>query len=110
MSASTDVPVTITPGAEARIAELGLHKDYEHMIAFTREVTPGLKAIEVTVNECYDTRDETGIAIEAYSDQLFELGERTTREKLDRRIVETFPPQVLEHFLLLFSPWNANAR
>jgi hypothetical protein len=110
MSASTDVPVTITPGAEARIAELGMRKEFEQMIAFASEITPGLKVIEVSVNECYDTRDETGISIEAISDKLFQPEERTNREKIVRRIVDTFPPQVLEHFLLLFSPWNANAR
>ena len=109
MNASTDVPVTITPEAEARIAELGMRKELEQMIAHVREVVPGLAAIEVTIAECYDTRDETGVSIEAYSDRVFESGS-TTSWDLTGWAVETFPPQVLEHLCILFSPGRPNAR
>jgi hypothetical protein len=109
MSASTDVPVTITPGAEARIAELGMRKELEQMIAHVREVTPGLQAIEVTVAECYDSRDVPGVSIDAYSDRVYEPDDTTDRDTI-RWEVETFPPQVLEHLGILFHPWNADAR
>lgn len=109
MNASTDAPLTITPEAAARIAELGMQKELEQMIAYVREMVPGLNAIEVTIEECYDTRDETGVRIEAYSDQVFEP-EDNTSAKLDEWVVETFPPQVLEHLCLLLSPGSPHAR
>lgn len=109
MNASTDVSVTTSPEAEARIAELGMHKELEQMIAYVREVVPGLAAIEVKIEECYDTRDETGIRVEAYSNQVFEPGDNTSA-KLDRWVIATFPPQVLEHVCILFSPGRPYAR
>jgi hypothetical protein len=109
MNTSTDVPVTITAEAEARIRELGMSKELEQMIAHVRETVPGLTDIEVTIAECYDTREETGISIEAYSDRVFESGS-TTSWDITRWAVETFPPQVLEHLCILFSPGRPNAR
>jgi hypothetical protein len=72
MNASTDAPLTITPEAAARVAELGMQKELEQMIAYVREKVPGLNAIEVAIEECYESRDETGVRIEAYSDRAFE--------------------------------------
>lgn len=109
MSASTDVPVTITAEAEARLAELGMYKEVEQMIAYVRDVVPDLAAIEVKIEECYDTREETGIRIEAYSDQVFEPGNTTSWDSIGWA-VKTFPPQVLEHLCILFSPGRPYAR
>lgn len=109
MNTSMDVPVTITPDAEARIAELGMRKEMEQMIAYLRRVTPGLTAIEVEIAECYDTRDETGVSIIARSDRVFEPGDTTSWDSIGWA-VETFPPQVLEHLCILFSPGRPDAR
>jgi hypothetical protein len=109
MKTSTDVPVTITPEAQARTAELGLQKEAEQMIAYLIKAVPGLEAIKVTIAECYDTRDETGISITAYSDQVFEPGETTSWDS-STWAVATFPPQVLEHLCILFSPGKLDAR
>lgn len=109
MNASTDVPATITPEAEARIAELGMRKELEQMIAYVRAVVPGLTAIEVTIAERYDTGGEPGINIEAYSDRVFEPGNTVSWDSI-RWEVETFPPQVLEHLCILFSTGRPNAR
>jgi len=109
MSASTDIPLTITPEAAARIAELGMRKEFEQMIEHTRQVVPDLAAIEVTIAECYDTRDEPGVSIEAYSDQVFEPGDNTS-EKVSRWAVNNFRPQVLEHLCILFNPGEPYGR
>lgn len=109
MNTATDIPVTITSEAEARITELGMRKELEQMIAHVRKTVPGLAAIEVRIEECYDTRDETGVSIEAYSDRVFQPGESVSDE-IDRWVINTFPPQVLEHLCILFSPGRPNAR
>ncbi|HEY7158138.1 MAG TPA: hypothetical protein VH575_29570 [Gemmataceae bacterium] len=102
MNASTDVPLTITPEAAARIAELGVQKEFEQMIAYVREMVPELTAIEVVRELPYDT-DWEPISITAYSDQVFATGDNTSA-KLAKWRTETFPPQVLEHLVLLLSP------
>jgi len=109
MNASTDVPAIITPEAEARLAELGMRKEMEQMVAYLRETVPGLTAIGVEIAECYDSREETGVSVIAYSDRIFEPGESVS-DKVDSWAVEKFPPQVLEHLGILFSPGNPNAR
>jgi hypothetical protein len=107
MNTSTDLPFTITPEAQARIAELGLQKAFEQMIAHVREVVPGLAAIEVVRELPYDT-DWEPVSITAYSDRAFEPGENASRN-LSQWAVETFPPQVLEHLIILLSPWSPHA-
>lgn len=109
MNASTEVPVVITPEAEARLAELGMRPQAEQMIAYLRQVVPGLMALGVELEECYDTRDETGVSITAYSDRVFEP-EDTTSWNSTRWAIETFPPQVLEHLCILFSPGRPDVR
>jgi hypothetical protein len=110
MSASTEVPLTVTPEAAARTAELGMQRELEQMIEHVRQVVPGLAAIEVTIAECYDSRDEPGVGIVAYSDEAFEPEGAATRHKLDEWVVDTFPPQVLEHLCIHFSPGRPYAR
>ena len=109
MNASTDVPVSITPQADARLAELGMHKEAEQMIAYVRSVVPDLTGIDVEVAECYDTRDETGVSIIAHSDRVFDSGDTISWDSI-HWAVTTFPPQVLEHLCILFSPGTPDAR
>jgi len=65
MSATTTVPVTITPEAAARLAELGLQAQLEQMVEHTRQTVPDLVCIELTYREPYDTGITPGICIEA---------------------------------------------
>ena len=108
MNASTDVPLTITPEAETRIAELGMRKELEQMIAHVREVVPELAAIEIVRELPHDT-DSESVSITAYSDQAFAPGKRTSWD-LTCWAVDTFPPQVLEHLCILLSPGRPHAR
>src|SRR5579884_1244979 len=108
MNTTSDVSMTITPEAEARIAELGMNNEFEQMIAHVRAVVHDLAAIEVVRELPYDT-DWEPVSITAYSDLAFTPG-NTTSAKLDEWVVNTFPPQVLEHLLILLSPGRPNAR
>jgi hypothetical protein len=108
VNASTDVPVTITPEAEARITALGFQREFEQMIAHLRESVPELAAIEVVRELPYDT-DWEPVSITAYSDRAFAAGENTSAQ-LDEWVVKTFPPQVLEHLVILLSPGKPHAR
>jgi hypothetical protein len=100
MNASTDVPVTITAEAEARLAELGMREEAEQMIAHVREVVPDLAAVEVEIAEPYDTGSACGVNILVYSDRRY-VPEDTTSWDFGVWQVRTFPPQVCEHLRVL---------
>jgi hypothetical protein len=59
MNASTDIPLTITSEAAARVAELGKRAALEEMIAFLRCMRPALAAIRVELEPAYDSDEET---------------------------------------------------
>lgn len=64
MNASTDVPVTITPEAEAHIVEIGKQMTLEKIIAFLRRMPPALSGIRVELEPAYDS-DEPTILVKA---------------------------------------------
>jgi hypothetical protein len=94
---TTTVPVTITPEATARLAELGMLAELEQMLEHTRQVVPGLRKIEVNINLPYETHTDIGIGIEAYSTLAYVPGDRTHWDWGAWK-VRAFPPEVCEHF------------
>jgi hypothetical protein len=102
MTTSTKViPVTVTPEAAARIAELGFQTQVQQMIDHARNHLPDVVRIEVVLNERYDMGGEPGVAVEAYGTRLFDANDRTDPE-LVQWGVTTFPSEVLEHLLLTY--------
>jgi hypothetical protein len=102
MAVPTTIPVTITPEAAARAAELGIQADIERIIEHARNTVPGLRSLEVSIRECYDSYEETGILIHGGRDVSYRPDDPTERQ-WDKWVISTFPPQVLEHFTVLFS-------
>lgn len=101
MSATT-IPVTITPEAAARVAELGLRHELEQMLEYLSREVPGVLSVEVQLAPPYDTGDEPTILLEVLLDRpLADLGAQ--RQIRDWKI-RTFPPQVRRHFTTLTVP------
>jgi hypothetical protein len=94
------VPVSVTPEAAARVAELGMQDQFEAMLDHARGTVPGLRRIEVTLAPRYETGDEPGVSIEAFTAGPFAPGDRTTWN-WNAWMIDTFPPSVCEHFALL---------
>jgi hypothetical protein len=108
MTTSTkSIPVTVTPEAAARIAELGFQTQIEQMIEHARHL-PDVVRIEVVLNERYDMGGEPGVAIEAYSTRPFDPSD-TLRADVGRWAVNTFPSEVLEHLLLNYNRGTPHA-
>src|SRR5260370_38021687 len=102
MTTSTKtIPVTVTPEAAARIAELGFQTQVEQMIEHARHL-PDVVCIEVVLNDRYDMGGDPGVAVEAYGTRPFDPNE-TTRADLTRWLVKTFPSEVLEHLHLSYN-------
>src|SRR5438477_11634940 len=98
------IPVTVTPEATARIAELGFQTQIEQMIEHARHL-PDVVRIEVVLNERYDMGGEPGVAVEAYGTRPFDPNDTLT-EDLGRWQVNAFPPEVMEHLHVSYH-WGA---
>jgi hypothetical protein len=103
MNPTGTLPITITPEAAARIAELGMQAELDQMVEQARRVVPQLTRIWVELAERYDTGGEPGVTICA--------GTRLGGEEvgpldwdLTRWYVNAFPPQVREHLLISLYP------
>jgi hypothetical protein len=105
----TTVPVTITPEAAARVAELGMQRELDLMLEHTKPSVPGLRRITLNIEPCYDTREEEGITIDADMDDPHLAYDPTERE-WGRWMISTFPPEVCEHFALMTHYWAPDER
>jgi len=99
MSTAT-VPITISPEAAARVAELGMKAELERMLEHTRQTVPGLRAIDVQLALPYDTGDATSILIESTMDDPH-LEYDPTDTDWGKWQVRTFPPEVCRHFVMM---------
>jgi hypothetical protein len=109
MTTSTaTVPVTVTPEAAARIAELGFQTQIEQMIEYARGHLPDVVRIEVVLNERYDMGGEPGVTVEAYGTRPFVPGE-TISWDLIGWAVDTFPSEILEHLHVSYLRGGAHA-
>lgn len=97
---TTTIPVTVTPEATARVAELSMQAELERMLEYTRQTVPGLRAIEVREALPYDTGDETTIVIDAIRDNP-QLPDDPTQRHWGAWQCDTFPPEVCHYFVLL---------
>jgi hypothetical protein len=101
MASVSHVPVTISPEAAARIAELGLRNAVGRMVDYAVQHLPELDRIEVTLYDRYELCDEPGLAIDAYSHGRFDPAGKTDQD-LDRWMVAEFPPKTLQHVILSY--------
>jgi hypothetical protein len=100
MATPTTIPVTVTPEAAARVAELGMQRELDEMVQHTLETIPGLQSIKVVLELPYDTGEEDRITIEAAVDRktpgLYEADEQWGRWAINR-----YPSRVLAYMNLL---------
>jgi hypothetical protein len=96
MSTLTAIQTSVAPEAAARIAELGMQTEVDRMLDYARRHIPGLVRMEVILNERYDEDSPSGVAIDVYSQRQFDPADQTD-SVLSRWMINSFPPEVLEH-------------
>jgi hypothetical protein len=100
MNADTTIPLHISEEAAARIAELGMQREFEKMLEHTRETVPGVREIHVLLEEDPRHIMEPKIVIEPHR-----VHPGLEYDPTDRRWgewqVTTFAPEVCWHFLML---------
>ena len=109
MSAIAGIPILVEPEASARIAELGMQKEFELQLDQARRMIPELQQIHVTLGPPYDMGDEPRIVIEAWRGGTMQ-DHNQTRDQWIRWEIETFPPDVLRHFTTLIFLGSPDAR
>ena len=99
MSTTTMVPVTMSPEACSFIDQIGRGEECEKMIDRARQVVPGLRSIEVVLDEATE-EVPPGVVIWVHCDGIGSAGDATHRDWIDW-MAATFPPEVCQHFTLL---------
>jgi hypothetical protein len=97
MSVRTVVPLTITPEAAARVAELNVRAELDRMIEHARQVVDGLQRIDVELAEPYDTGSEPGVSLIVTKEHPG-LADDPTGRQWGAWMVQAFPPEVCQHF------------
>lgn len=100
MTRTTTVPLTVTPEAAAHVAQLGLHEEFEQMLEHTRQAVPGLRSIQVKLEYNPETEDQPAVVIWSSMEDRG-LDYDPTAEQWSRWEIETFPPEVCIHFVMV---------
>jgi hypothetical protein len=96
---TTTVPVTISPEARSFIDRLGQCDELEKMIDRARHIVPGLRSIEVALDEATE-EIPAGVVLWTHRDDIGPGNDPTNRNWIDW-MVATFPPNVCQNFTLL---------
>jgi hypothetical protein len=93
------IPITIDPDAQARIAELGMRREFEQMLDKAQEVVPHLNSIRVTLEHDPEGELDTQIVIWSHRDDT------GTPDKTEWNYIgwqaQTFSPDVCLNFSML---------
>jgi hypothetical protein len=99
----TTIPVMVADDVTARVAELGLQREFEQMVEHARRTAPGLRAIRVTLEydpACPSMEPQVVIWV-----QRDEPADQHAFDPTDWDWGgwqgETFPPQVFQHFVMI---------
>jgi hypothetical protein len=100
MATLTEIPVTVSPDAAARVAELGMQREFQMMIDQLKQIIPGLREIEVTLEYPPDYDDDPMVLLSTVQPPPTEEVDPTCGNWRSW-LIETFPPDVLRHFVRL---------
>lgn len=101
MSATTTVPITITPEASEHIASLGYRSEFEEMLEHTLQVVRGIQRVEVFVTHDPEAKDIPAVIIRPWVEPSPNGVDDPTEREWMRWQVCKYPPQVAEHFLMM---------
>lgn len=99
MSQTLSLPVTVTPEAAARVAELGFQLVVDDIIAQAHRIFPDLQSLHLTLVPSFEMDDIPWLVIECRADRA----EREARDALVAWYTwraESLPFEVGRHFML----------
>jgi hypothetical protein len=108
MATTTTIAVEISAEASARVAELGMRREFEAMIEQARISLPDVRRIHVTLE---DSPEEPGdLRVVAWVHRTPPSNDHFDSAHWDYTswFVEAFPPQVCEHFCVISTFGSGN--
>ncbi len=99
MSVTASVPVAITPEAAAHVAQLGYQREFEEMLEHTLKTVPHVRRVDVYLEPDEDLGFPK-VMIQPTLDRSANALEDRAWWKWSSWAAETYPGQVLIHFLL----------
>ena len=102
-------PISVDEDAAARIAELGMQREFEQMLDKAQEMVPHLRSIRVTLDEDPYGGDPLGVTIRAHRDKT-DWQQDQSEDQWGAWKLETFPPEVWTQFALTTLYEAADAR
>ncbi len=99
MPITTMVSVTVSPQARSFIDRHGQAEEFGKMMDRARQVVPGLRSIEVVLDEPTEEM-LPGVVLWVHRDDIGQGSDTTHRDWIDWMAV-TFPPNVCQNFALL---------
>ncbi len=107
MSATTMIPVTVSPEARAFVDRIGQVHELETMIDWARHIVNGLRSSDVVLDEVTEEMPP-GVVLWVHRGDIGTGSDPMHREWIDWMIA-TFPPSVCQNFTLL-SVFDADGR
>ena len=99
MSTTTVLPVTIAPEARSFVDRIDQTAELEVMIDRARQVVPGLRSIEVVLDDATEEMPP-GVVLWMHRDDAGPASDPTLRDWIDW-MAATFPPDVCQNFTML---------
>ncbi len=109
--ATMTVPVTVTPEASERMAEVGVQREFEEIVEHIQQTVPDLRGIAVELHYYPDNNDDTKIVIWAKREPCRgEYKYDPTDNQFIEWFVRQYPPEVLLVFVMISDYEEGNAR
>ena len=99
MSTTTTVAVTISPEARSFVDRIGQREEFEKMIDRARHIVPGLRSIEVALDEATEEMPP-GVVLWTHREDVGPGNDPTHQNWIDW-MAASFPPNVCLTFTLL---------
>ena len=100
MATTSAVRITVSDEAAARIAELGMQREFEQMLDKAKEVVPYLRSIGVTLEYHPEEEMDPQVVIWCHRGDT-DWEKDTSMSDFTRWKVVTFPPEVCIQFVML---------
>jgi hypothetical protein len=108
MATVSTIPVNIAADAAAHVRQLGMQPQFEIMLERLRDIIPGIRAIDVTLEYPSEYVDDPTILLTTYQPRSPGTGDPTRSAWCSWS--STFSPDVLKHFVRLPFYGEGNGR
>jgi hypothetical protein len=100
MATDVSVPVNISVPASARVAELGMQREFDEIVDYARQTAPDLRFIEVTLE--HDSVESRPPLVTLWVHRAEpDWGDDPTDRSWAAWLPRALPPEVCEHFVML---------